>query len=411
MIFTKYRKTTIALCLCAIALSAVEFYNFQKYGYAQASEAFCIDFDVFWANRPNSSYCREYENGKRVSYSYNAQGFRRENTEDQISLNKKDGCKRIIALGDSTTNGHGVAFEAIYAERLNQTFGDGVEVFSAAVPGYSSVQCRIQFEKKILQYDPDLITVAVNYNDRRSIYTRSLADAESYFYYTSRLRWIAESLACRIAFVNGFMQYKIQSLEERLKQHPPSLADLVCRVPLTTFSKNLERLCATAKERNVKVVLIGLGDSIDLFDGIVAYRNARTFDEKVEFLLKERDDESFYTYGLATLLLANLLKKEGVKDTGLDPNQLLRSYQTVISALGGFVIKPGWTYREAIKKTANKMGVPYFNFAAYIRTLDEIQNGTTKIYIKDDAVHLNSKGHRLLADALYPILEKTLTND
>ncbi|MGC9327414.1 MAG: SGNH/GDSL hydrolase family protein [Candidatus Hinthialibacter sp.] len=410
-IIKKHPVLILLASLTTTGFCAAEIHFSHTHGFASTIDAFVIDFDTLWSNRPHTSFTREDKYGQEISYGYNSQGFRRRDASEEISLQKSPGAKRIILLGDSTTNGHGVAFDETYAEILNQMFGSEAEVFSCAVPGFSAVQCRIQFERKILSYQPDLITVAVNYNDRRGIYDRNQADDEIYFYYASRIRYISEMLTRHVALINAWKNYRIASLEKRLADHPPRLDELSCRVPPSVFQKNLEMICDLAQRENIQVVLIGLGDSFELFDHIFSCRAAETLEEKVHYLQKERSEKSFYTYGLATLLLVDLIKQNEDGAEGLDPQKLLTSYQPVISALGGFVIKPDWIYREAMKQAAQNKNVPYFNFADYARSRLEASSDATPIYISDDPVHLNPQGHRMLAEALFPILKNEIEKD
>lgn len=405
----KNPKTVASLCAIVAACSLLEIYCYKTHGTYTAPESFAIDFHTFWTNLPNSTSTRIDDNLQPFTYCYNAQGFRRNDPSIPIPLMKKEGIRRVVAMGDSTTNGLGVPFDCMYPEILNQLFGGEVEVFSSGVPGFTAVQCRLQLEHKILPYKPDLITVAVNYNDRRCIIDGSQLDSEEYFYYTSRLRWITETLAGSIAGINALLQYRIHSLEKQFHHKTPRLDELSCRVPPEVFARNLEMICDIAQQRHIQTVLIGLGDSFQYFDGIFAYRDAISFEEKVQYLLRERDKKEFYSYGLASLLLAELLKREGARDTGLDPNQILTSYQPVLSALGGFLIHPDWTYRDIMKTVADKKKILYFDFVEYARSSKDIHEGATVIYVKKDPVHLNAKGHQLLAEALYPILKRRLS--
>lgn len=401
-------KALASLCLFLTGCSLLEIYCYANFGTYTSPESFAIDFHTFWTNLPNSTSTRIDDNLQPFTYCYNAQGFRQCDPSTVIPIQKKMGIRRIVTLGDSTTNGLGVSFECMYSETLNRMLGDETEVFSSGVPGFTAVQCRLQLEHKILSYHPDLITIAVNYNDRRCIIDRQQADSDEYFYYTSRLRWITETVAGTFASINAFLQYRIQSMEKQLRQNVPRLDQLTCRVPPDVFAQNLEMICDIAQEHRIRTLLIGLGDSFEYFDNIIAFRNSAEYEKKLQYLLREREKKAFYSFGLATLLLADLLKREGVQNTGLDPQQLLSDYQPVLSAQGGFLIYPDWTYREIIQKVAETKNVPYFDFVEYAQNHPAIKDGTTVIYVKNDPVHLNAKGHQLLAEGLYPVIKKYL---
>ncbi len=404
----RYPQTIFFFCFLFILFSWVEIHFAGKYGYSSPHEGFAIDFLTLWSNRPNSTIVRDDENNQPLTYCYNREGFRRRDPSVSISREKKKGIRRIIVMGDSTANGHAVPFDCMYAEILDRMFGDKVEVFSSGVPGFTAVQCRLQLQHKILPYKPDLITVSVNYNDRRSVADNRQVDSEDYFYYTSRLRWIMQSLSRHFACFNAFIQYRIETLQRRIQENPPRLDQLTCRVPLPDFIENLGEICDIAKENHIRLLLIGQGDSFQYFKKIHDYRKAETFEEKVSLLERERDQKKFYSFGLATLLLADLLKREGIGDTGLDIDRLLTSYYPAVSAIGGFLIAPDWIYCEAIQQVAAAKQVPYFDFVDYARAREDIDKGNTLIYVKNDPVHLNIHGHQWLAEGLFPILEEML---
>lgn len=404
----KYPKTILFSCYLLMLFSWAEIHFAGKYGYSSPHEGFAIDFRTLWINRPNSAIVREDENNQPLTYCYNREGFRRRDPSDSILREKKKEIRRIIVMGDSTANGHAVPFDCMYAEILDRMFGEKVEVFSSGVPGFTAVQCRLQLQHKILAYKPDLITVSVNYNDRRSIADCRQVDSEEYFYYNSRLRWVTEGLSHHFACFNALIQHRIETLQRKIQQNPPRLDQLTCRVPLPVFMENLGQICDIAKENHIGLLLIGQGDSFQYFERIYDYQKAETYEKKVSLLERERDQKKFYSFGLATLLLADLLKREGIGDTGLDIDRLLTSYFPAVSAIGGFLIAPDWIYREAIQQVAAAKQVPYFDFVDYARACEDIDRGDTPIFVKNDPVHLNIQGHQLLAEALFPILEEML---
>lgn len=79
---------------------------------------------------------------------------------------------RIVALGDSITNGAGLAgvkesetFRAITQRELSEKLGQPVEVINAGVNGDIVTQAIERLEKDVLAHQPDLVTVMFGGND------------------------------------------------------------------------------------------------------------------------------------------------------------------------------------------------------------------------------------------------------
>lgn len=86
------------------------------------------------------------------------------------SYEKPDGVFRIVTLGDSVTNGHGVLMEDVYAKVLERraNFGLGgaeVEVIMLAIGALNTMQEAHLLEIEGVRYDPDLVLVGYVLND------------------------------------------------------------------------------------------------------------------------------------------------------------------------------------------------------------------------------------------------------
>jgi len=84
------------------------------------------------------------------------------------AVETREGLKRIVILGDSVTYGHGIdASEAFpqVLERQLRARGRDVEVFNMALPGWSTRQERIAYERIGRKYKPDAVVLAVCLND------------------------------------------------------------------------------------------------------------------------------------------------------------------------------------------------------------------------------------------------------
>jgi lysophospholipase L1-like esterase len=82
----------------------------------------------------------------------------------------RDGPLRILALGDSCTWGWRVgqneSYPAVLQQVLDQQYGDGrYQVINAGVPGYTSYQTLVALQEKGLPLKPDIVIIAVGFND------------------------------------------------------------------------------------------------------------------------------------------------------------------------------------------------------------------------------------------------------
>lgn len=116
-------------------------------------------------------YCPSHERpagaGPAESWSINADGFR----DREHALVKPAGTYRIVALGDSTTAGNGIADPAErFTERLEGLLtGPGAaarcEILNMGVGGYHTLQEVETLRTKGLKYDLDLVLVTLCLND------------------------------------------------------------------------------------------------------------------------------------------------------------------------------------------------------------------------------------------------------
>jgi len=108
-----------------------------------------------------------YETGPIV-IQVNRYGFR----SDDFSMPKKANTFRIFAIGESSTfgwkgvNSHKQAWPAQLEKKLRAAYPDRViEVINAGVPGYTSVEQRVNYMLRISQLEPDALLIYHGNND------------------------------------------------------------------------------------------------------------------------------------------------------------------------------------------------------------------------------------------------------
>ena len=95
---------------------------------------------------------------------YNSEGLR----DRERTVEKPEGVRRVICLGDSTTLGWGIRPEEAYPrvlEDLLESQGDRVEVLNVALGGWSTRQERIAYERIARKYHPDAVLLGICLND------------------------------------------------------------------------------------------------------------------------------------------------------------------------------------------------------------------------------------------------------
>jgi lysophospholipase L1-like esterase len=132
--------------------------------YAAAKDGFAqipLGLSCHWPDYPYASLCPNFAGivstpDFAVSYKTNSRGLR----DREYAVQKPAGKTRILALGDSFTFGHGIAYGERFTDVLENSFDD-VEVITMAVPGSGHDQQLMQFATEGLEVRPDHVFVFV----------------------------------------------------------------------------------------------------------------------------------------------------------------------------------------------------------------------------------------------------------
>lgn len=113
---------------------------------------------------------KKYYNNK-YHVRTNSLGFR----DDEISAGDKNKL-RILCLGDSSTFGLGENEDAIFASLLETdlALGRPVRAYNLGVPGYTSLQGRLLFEKWMDKFNPDMVVITFGANDYKGVEERPI---------------------------------------------------------------------------------------------------------------------------------------------------------------------------------------------------------------------------------------------
>jgi lysophospholipase L1-like esterase len=129
----------------------------------------------------------------------NDQGFAQ---REAVDRNRRPGQLRLIAMGESTTQGHDVdtGNYPIYLQRRLSAEPRGlskVEVLNAGVAGWVSDQIALRAERELAAYQPDVVVLYMGWNDFQSYNPYGPVPRESYFQTTYRGERISETVGLR----------------------------------------------------------------------------------------------------------------------------------------------------------------------------------------------------------------------
>lgn len=217
------------------------------------------------------------------SIEVNSFGFR----GPEFSMPKPAGLFRIFALGESTTFGwkevasHEQAWPALLEAKLRRAYpGRAIEVINAGVPGYTSIEQRINFMLRISKLEPDAILIYHGNNDlnwswvpdvkTKLVYGRELPDYNDTWYNRAiDYSYVLMEIRSRMAQFGITQRTKhdepdpaaLAMLKENLKGLIDDARRIGVKVGIATFPHGLDEKGApdifNADERTLGVPLVG----------------------------------------------------------------------------------------------------------------------------------------------------------
>jgi lysophospholipase L1-like esterase len=162
----------------------------------------------------------------------------------------EDGDLRIVCLGDSCTFGAHVRHEESYPMVLERLLREAlpnrrVEAIVGGVPGYTSWQDRVLFERELAGFAPDLTVLYVGgWND----YVPAFGDGDRERASGSRLGRLLRGAVAR--------QPSEAEKDERWAEFRAGIARDGRRVPLADFEENLRAMVEVGRRNGGKVVFV-----------------------------------------------------------------------------------------------------------------------------------------------------------
>lgn len=286
----------------------------------------------------------------------NARGWR----DDGVPAEKPAGQRWVLALGDSSVWGSGCPAEERFTERLEAALAPrDVQVWNSAVPGYSSWHARtVLAETADLPLDGVLIyNMVSDMGDARGV------PDDLWFSSPARQRGTAVLLHSRMYGWLRFWVFRLRAAQ-RLDRDP----EMKLRVHVSQYARNLRALVEAARARGRFVVGIVPPLRLDVTTGLPPYMPG---DAAGRAAMQAR--------------LAELAARPSADAGPTD-------------------------YRMAMVLTLGELGVPVVDGPA---ALTAAQAAEPARYVREDQlfvdpVHPSSEGHRLLGEAIAPVLAGVL---
>jgi GDSL-like lipase/acylhydrolase family protein len=150
----------LALVAAEIVLRSLGYYGEQ---IGSLGRIRIVDDEVLGIRgQPNAEY---FDGTYQISRKHNSHGWR----DYEYGYEKGDDVFRIVVLGDSVLNGHGVWLHEVFAKRLEEKLNNNsdvdFEVVMLSLAALNSIKEAHLLEVEGAKYDPDMVLVGYVLND------------------------------------------------------------------------------------------------------------------------------------------------------------------------------------------------------------------------------------------------------
>ncbi len=270
----------------------------------------------------------------------------------EFDAEKPKNVYRIFTIGDSCTFGSmNVAYPGLLHTRLNAAGnGQKFEAINAGVEGYDSGFALARLKEDVLQYQPDLVTIYVGWNDFMKINPENKDEVGRHAWLG---RLMEQSYLVKAYKKIIFSYIRPLIVKPSVVSTPEDLRAYNSFEP-TDFRNNLIEMIHALKSRNIRVLLMTRPTVV---------REGMSYEEI------KRQNVVFPWYGSAYSV-----------------NRLLSLHRA---------------YNRTIEKVAAREGVPLLDLAAEFERHDK--NG-----LFWDTMHPNEKGHQLIAELVFRRLQNIM---
>ncbi len=339
------------------------------------------DDELGWVPRKNIRGVHNKKGSFSTTFQTNSRGLR----DKEYKLNKPDGVKRIVVLGDSFTWGYGVNDDEIYTERLESKLPD-TEVINLGVTAYNLRKEFNYLKHEGLKYHPDMVIVGFCLNDicpkdtnrdKRSLDSNANVSKETIPKQSNNearsfklLKYLKEHIIQKSALC-AFINDRINTNKSLVK----FFAYLCIKPPLTGFSK---------LDGNLAPALLEYPNSL-----VESWETVKS-----ELLQLKR----FTTDMGIRLIIAAIPSAQSIQDKTFEHTIAFSVFETKDFDLD----KPYRLLKDFTDDENIEIVIP-------VRAFRKIHKEGRMLYLTRD-MHLNAAGHELLASVISDYLNKESTS-
>ncbi len=336
------------------------------------------DDEIKFVPRKNIRGVHNKKGSFSSTFQTNSRGLR----DKEYKLDKTEGIKRIVVLGDSFTWGYGVNNNEIYTERLESILPN-TEVINLGVTAYQLRQEITYFKREGIKYHPDIVIVGFCLND---IWHPSIINKD-----------IDSNANAGKEMISRQSNTKDSSFKLRkyLKEHIIQKSALcIFIIDRMNTNKSLIKILAYM---GIKQPLIGFVKlDINLTPALREYPNSLV--ESWETTKSELRQLKRLTADLGIrLIIAVIPTVQSIQDQTFKHTIAFSIFDTMDFDLD----KPYRLLKEFAADENIEIVIP-------VRVFQQMHKEGRKLYLKRD-MHFNAAGHDLFASAIAEYLNKPLT--
>lgn len=328
---------------------------------------------------------------------------------EDITTEKPLGTWRVLCLGDSRTFGYVVNQGQSYPAQLQRLFQQAhpdyrIEVINAGIPAYSAYQGLRFLELKGFALEPDAVTVAFGYNERRFVLSREQADSAEWFKRAARgIRWRRRLRFSYALLAMAKLARRLRGVDtwrsDVLKLPSQRLDRLHCRVDRGDFARYLRQIGRLCRDRGIAVAFIAMDDAppiVETFRRGRRLRAQRRYEQAIKTFLdvgRDPPNEQIARWYRALALYEVGLTRQAQGKTTEALAAFRQSAQAAAfwSTSGGAPIRHSTDYVAIVRAVAAELRAPCVDLAAQLARRPEL-------FV--DHCHYSAEGHEQIARAI-----------
>ena len=262
--------------------------------------------------RPNSDFWHTSRDGS-WHFHINNKGLR--NTQD-FAYEKPSGTVRLLALGDSHTQGYEVRQDQTYSsvmQRYLQHAGVNAQVINAGVSGFSTAEALVYLENEGYKYSPDVVVLGFFANDfqdnLKADFFRLNPDGElvvnkyehipgvriqNFIYSLPLVKWLSENSYFYSMLFNATWEFfkgrLAANADEKVTEYALPTTDSVSDYDYALTAALVRRMYSFCQQHGIRLIIVDIpviaekGGATTSFSGGMEQAAQQNSDAVVEFM-------------------------------------------------------------------------------------------------------------------------------